>query len=708
MASLDEVDPFFTPTMFADARWSAFSISHPSVVLAMLLAAWLHLSAHLPFRFCDALLSVIGLILAEAGQAHLVPFLRSSLTGCLSALRLDPSFKVYPTCPNSSCLEPHPECAAAHADTLCTACGHPLFKIETGHGRAGGGRKQAKPHLRTPAKSITEQLADLLIQAGMEDALEGWRHRSRVPGWLSDFFDGAISKSLLGPDGLPFFRRDDDDDDELRIGLALGVVKTHFYHIWIQLKIFRKTKELRQLHDILAKLSLPSKLGRLPRLVGEPAGGSLTADQWLILATVVGPLALPQLWEGVDGDGDSTMDDSFLENRRMMLRETVANRKAQQQAKRARVAPSNKCPGNCKPAGSHTAEGSNTTRRSTRARKPSEKGKALVLEADDAGAVVDEDNDTWIDEEDDSTRASQLHPRDLSNFLKLCAAVKLYLADRLDESQLDEADALMREYCAELIELYGPEVIRLNHHYATHTADFVRDYGPLRGFWTFLFERLNKILKSYRTNNHEGGEIETTFFREFHRSMRLHRTLTAGILHPSGSTFSMASQIMLEATTDNRGTLRQLAEELDEEYSDSNVALSFSPRSARERMPGPVYYTLLAYMNTRYPLQPFHSDIALTTNPLSKLLPNMATVFDYVVISGQRYHAASRASSSVNSLALVRISGAGATWVGETQHLVLYEDAHAGVREVFAYVRWLRPSITTSLSGTPWAAWYVT
>lgn len=40
------------------------------------------------------------------------------------------------------------------------------------------------------------------------------------------------------------------------------------------------------------QLSLPSKLGRLPRLIGEPAGGSLTADQWLILATVVGPLAV--------------------------------------------------------------------------------------------------------------------------------------------------------------------------------------------------------------------------------------------------------------------------------------------------------------------------------------------------------------------------------------------------------------------------------
>lgn len=44
-------------------------------------------------------------------------------------------------------------------------------------------------------------------------------------------------------------------------------------HVWIQLQ-------------------LPSKLGRLPSLIGEPAGGSLTADQWMVFTTVVAPLAV--------------------------------------------------------------------------------------------------------------------------------------------------------------------------------------------------------------------------------------------------------------------------------------------------------------------------------------------------------------------------------------------------------------------------------
>src|SRR5882762_1761841 len=37
---------------------------------------------------------------------------------------------------------------------------------------------------------------------------------------------------------------------------------------------------------------MPAKLGRLPNLIGKPAGGSLTADQWLTFATVVAPLAV--------------------------------------------------------------------------------------------------------------------------------------------------------------------------------------------------------------------------------------------------------------------------------------------------------------------------------------------------------------------------------------------------------------------------------
>ncbi len=63
--------------------------------------------------------------------------------------------------------------------------------------------------------------------------------------------------------------------------------------------------------------------------------------------------------------------------------------------------------------------------------------------------------------------------------------------------------------------------IKPNFHYITHIFTQILDYGPVYGFWTYLFERLNKILKSYSVNNHDGGELEVTFYREFSREVRL-------------------------------------------------------------------------------------------------------------------------------------------------------------------------------------------
>ena len=68
------------------------------------------------------------------------------------------------------------------------------------------------------------------------------------------------------------------------------------------------------------------------------------------------------------------------------------------------------------------------------------------------------------------------------------------------------------------LDIYGTGVIRPNHHYATHVAECVRNFGPLHDFWMFLYERLNKVLKSFKTNNHGQGELETTFFTEFQKT----------------------------------------------------------------------------------------------------------------------------------------------------------------------------------------------
>ena len=147
--------------------------------------------------------------------------------------------------------------------------------------------------------------------------------------------------------------------------------------------------------------------------------------------------------------------------------------------------------------------------------------------------------DAGDDAENPDDLKFSLHPDDPGNFLKLCSALRILVRRVICDADINEADQLIREYNTELIkvrhhlinvdmlliavQLYGSAAMKPNHHFSTHVADCVRNFGPLHDFWTFLFERLNKVLKSFKTNNHGDGELETTFFREFQRTCQTSR-----------------------------------------------------------------------------------------------------------------------------------------------------------------------------------------
>src|SRR6266566_8572074 len=80
-------------------------------------------------------------------------------------------------------------------------------------------------------------------------------------------------------------------------------------------------------------------------------------------------------------------------------------------------------------------------------------------------------------------------------------------------------------------QLYSSNVIKPNHHYLTHISECVRNYGPLHDFWTFLFKWLNKVLKSYKTNNHSHGKLKTTFFNDFQRTCHISWLVCCPIPH---------------------------------------------------------------------------------------------------------------------------------------------------------------------------------
>ncbi|KAF8131720.1 hypothetical protein K438DRAFT_1788225 [Mycena galopus ATCC 62051] len=302
--------------------------------------------------------------------------------------------------------------------------------------------------------------------------------------------------------------------------LLLGLVKTHFYNIWVLNKVLRKTKEMRRFHALLADM---------------------------VAAVIVCPILIPQIWSEY-----MPSDVEAVQNHRInMLKLSIAEKKnAAAEARKAKAEAQKQATAAQAPAQMPIA-------RPKRNRRPTERAAQMDVDPDqsgaDAGAMEEDDDDkyqeipggprkrgrTRRDDEDDEEEEeregrtpSNLHPDDPSNFCKLSSAIKLLLAHPITHAQIDESERLLRSYLPELITLYGEDVIKPNHHYATHTAEDVRNYGPLQEFWTFLFERINKVLKSYNSSNHSGGELETSFFREFHRTVQTSRILAQAATFP--------------------------------------------------------------------------------------------------------------------------------------------------------------------------------
>lgn len=234
---------------------------------------------------------------------------------------------------------------------------------------------------------------------------------------------------------------------------------------------------------------MPAHFGRLPRMVGVPAGGSLTADQWLLLATVVAPLAvrtsvhlarasteshtlqIPRIWEAYMGDPDEARARraAVIQSReakahrlaeekvRLRAEKEVAKKaakvaaavlkQAEKDARRMTAAgvtmatappalntsAASSVSGPA-PATSGTASAS-TSRGLTSAPKV---GKRKRQEAPEDDAEVED-------------LPSTLHPDDPANFMKLCEAIRVLLSPTLTDADINKSDGLLREYCTELI-----------------------------------------------------------------------------------------------------------------------------------------------------------------------------------------------------------------------------------------------------------------
>ncbi|KAF8483159.1 hypothetical protein JB92DRAFT_2763097 [Gautieria morchelliformis] len=260
-------------------------------------------------------------------------------------------------------------------------------------------------------------------------------------------------------------------------------VKNQWYTVWIQRKALRaatgkKKRELDMIHEYLetassfimlcthglmiTQLEIPSFIGRLVKQVGEPAGGSLTADAYKLIATVYGLIIVSyNICSNISELDHDDAVERWKTNASTWEKKYGERYHAQVVAEAASVSTSQK----------HKKE----------LKKNQGKGEAKIPACP-------------------QRPEERMHLGEDAMFMKLAAAIKIYTSYELTSGDITWAGILYQEYILEFKK-------------AVHLGSQIRDYGPVYGFWCFLDERLNKLLKAIELNNWGNGQLEISMMR---------------------------------------------------------------------------------------------------------------------------------------------------------------------------------------------------
>ncbi|EJU01955.1 hypothetical protein DACRYDRAFT_15916 [Dacryopinax primogenitus] len=330
------------------------------------------------------------------------------------------------------------------------------------------------PHCQAPYHLLSQQLAAFLGQPSFKAACEDYLDSESVPGTYSRIQDGLVWQNLKCPDSLPFFpmtRLQAESQAKLHLGMLLSLD-------WFNPNLSAMAASLSSGPLSICVANLPPELwspgssciagsGVRPPCTGE--------DVWVhrpdALALALHPVQglMKNLWflvwvQGGKDDHTKVVLHSWTEAG--MLQELDAIHKALATLEML----------------------------GWFARLPKQVGEP------GGGSLT---SDEW--------RAIAI----------LYGLAVIYTRHEVNDHKLARAVHLYWEYFEEFVEIYGLVNTTPTFHWVTHMDKQIQWLGPVHGFWTFLFEHLNKILKDFKTNGHKGGSLEITFAREFKWEMGL-------------------------------------------------------------------------------------------------------------------------------------------------------------------------------------------
>ncbi|PPR01352.1 hypothetical protein CVT24_006317 [Panaeolus cyanescens] len=104
--------------------------------------------------------------------------------------------------------------------------------------------------------------------------------------------------------------------------------------------------------------------------------------------------------------------------------------------------------------------------------------------------------------------------------ISLLSAVVIATSRKATEANANRYAELMHAYLTGIRTLFPKYKFRPNHHMAMHLQQFIVDFGPPHGWWTFPFERLIGLLQRL-LHNGKIGELEGTITRSFNKAANL-------------------------------------------------------------------------------------------------------------------------------------------------------------------------------------------
>ncbi|KAI9060901.1 hypothetical protein FKP32DRAFT_1577145 [Trametes sanguinea] len=466
--------------------------------------------------------------------------------------------------------------------------------------------------------------------------------------------------------------------------LLLGVVKTQWYGRWIKPGVLRADtkagtkRELSIMHSFLETFEVAPWVGRLPLRVGEPAGGSLTADEYRHLIVGPGCIILPIIWSVF-------LPEANRDHQAALQRYT--------KVKRAHLETTEK----------HAATLADLH---LQAESADETQRPKILKRIAAA-------ERQAPPELQPPPKPRMHPGEVSLLLKLATALKLLLATRTTAEQRARGTSLLHAYLAGYKELYGVDAMVPNHHFATHIPDQIEEYASVYEIWAFLPERLNKNLKGTNLNNRRGGQQEVTMMREYYRDLNLRSTVDevasdATDRSVEAETTRTVARRLLHHSREGRGTAENAQRSRDDEVrTDVQQDALLSTRvSIGARATSPFTLSaehaalVLQYYNTTRRENTAEPRLYNSHDPRA---PRKATFFErsartlaYVVVNARRI-IPGKASGIVKVTLPMHDDLAGDV-------VRLFYHAQTGYSEprIFAEMRWMERQRDATVAGDPW------